>query len=51
MNTRKSLVDASESKLDNFFPDLVELYDAVVFWTWVKCAISFVAGFILGRIL
>lgn len=51
MNTHKSSVGTPESTLENLFPNLVELYDAVVFWTWVKCVVSFVAGFILGRLV
>jgi hypothetical protein len=27
---------------------VIQIYDSVVFWTWVKCTISFLLGFTLG---
>lgn len=41
----------ADSAPEKIFPALADLYNSLVFWTWVKCAVSFIAGFVLGKLL
>jgi len=49
MKTAELTDSARAHTLESFFPTLVQLYDSLVFWTWLKCGIAFSLGFALGR--
>ena len=38
----------TDSAPEKIFPTLADLYNSLVFWTWVKCGIAFAVGFGLG---
>lgn len=50
MNVIEHADGAHTNTLESLFPTLVQLYDSLVFWTWVKCGIAFALGFALGRL-
>ena len=49
MKTIELTHGAQAHTLESLFPTLVQLYDSLVFWTWVKCGVAFALGFALGR--